>query len=115
MSIRPDCPVAFSYAEALNSALDWYIHLISIGEKPEEARQVLPNACTVNLMITANLRALINFFEQRLCNRNTEEMQTFAFKMKRVCDNIMPWVFEHVGTSCFTGKCNQGAMSCKKN
>lgn len=128
MSIRPDWNEydvkasdghfqqwrAGKYKEALQYALDAYIELIRLGEKPEEARQVLPNACTVNLVITANPRALFEFLSVRLCERNTLEMQIFAKKLKDVCIDWLPEIFEFVGPNCKSkGYCNQGRMSCR--
>lgn len=103
------------YETVLNHSLNAYIELISFGELPEEARQVLPNACTVNLMITANPRALAEFLVQRLCKRNTQEMQVFAHKLHTICIQWIPEIFQNIGPHCFMeGKCNQGKMACKK-
>ena len=103
------------YEDALNRALKSYQQLISLGELPEEARQVLPNACTVNLVITANPRALCEFLNTRLCKRNTEEMLTFARKLQIVCLNWIPEIFKYTGPDCIRiDQCNQGKMACKK-
>lgn len=104
------------YRAALEHALDSYIKLVEAGEKPEEARQVLPNACTVNLVITANPRALALFLRQRLCKRNTQEMLIFAKKLHDMCMGWIPDLFQHIGPPCFmNGACNQGKLSCKKS
>lgn len=130
MSLRPDWEAysiqsanghkeywrAKKYAEALQASLDAYIRLIELGEKPEEARQVLPNACTVNLVITANPRALLEFLTVRLCKRNTLEMQIFAEKLKAVCEDWLPEIFKHAVPYCKSnGHCNQGKMTCLKS
>ncbi len=117
MSIRPTGTPATDrkYTEALEVALAYYIELIELGERPEEARQVLPNACCVNLIITANPRALVNFFEQRLCLRNTLEMVIFARLLYLRCLNWIPGLFGRVTEPCVFGKCNQGALSCNRS
>lgn len=103
------------YEAALEAALWHYIKLIELGEKPEEARQVLPNACAVNLVITANPRALAEFLTVRMCQRNTLEMQIFAEKLHKVCVDWLPEIFEHIGPHCsMYAECNQGKMSCMK-
>jgi thymidylate synthase (FAD) len=99
---------------ALETALLAYKELVDdLGVPPEEARQVLPNAAAVNLIWTVNARALANFFEQRLCHRNVEEMQVIAGK---ILDQVYETWFDYaacVGPTCYTQrKCNQGAMSC---
>jgi len=119
MSIRPgytkDKALVLKYEKALDDSLNAYIELIELGEKPEEARQVLPNACTVNLVITANARSLAEFLTTRLCERNTLEMRIFAQKLHTVCQNWIPEVFSFIGPYCFMdGGCNQGPMSCRK-
>ena len=35
----------------------------------EDARFILPNACTTKIICTFNARSLLNFFEHRCCNR----------------------------------------------
>ena len=80
---------------------------------PEEARQVLPNACAVNILWTVNARSLLNFFEQRLCKRNVAEMQIVARKVYDVIEDYWPEFAECCGPYCYpTGECNQGKLSC---
>lgn len=118
MSLRPGFDDNFEveklYVFSLESSLNKYIQLIELGEKPEEARQVLPNACTVNLMITANPRALVEFLTVRLCRRNTEEMLYFANKLLTVCYNWLPEIFDLIELPCVNGECDQGVMTCRK-
>lgn len=103
------------YSDTLFLSLQSYIRLIELGEKPEEARQVLPNACTVNLLITANPRAIALFLRQRLCWRNTMEMQAFAHKLSNICAKWFPELFEHIAEPCtMDGECNQGRLACSR-
>jgi thymidylate synthase (FAD) len=105
-----------TYEKALTTTLASYVKLIELGEPPEEARQVLPNACSVNMEITFNPRALAVFLRQRLCYRNVTEMQLFSEDLLRISRHWFPELFDHVGPPCFMdGKCNQGRMSCGKN
>ncbi len=41
----------------------------------EDARFVLPNACTTKIIMTMNCRSLMNFFELRCCNRAQWEIR----------------------------------------
>lgn len=92
-----------------------YSRLIGMGIPKEEARQVLPNAKAVNIMWTVNARSLINFFNQRLCRRNVEEMYLFARKMRIKCVDWFPELFSLVGPDCKTlGGCRQGRMKAKE-
>ena len=44
----------------------------------EDARFVLPNACTTKLIMTMNARSLLNFFRHRCCKRAQWEIQDVA-------------------------------------
>ena len=59
-----------SYHDSIENALDEYVHLKnSMGRPAEDARYILPNACVTTIYVTMNLRSLINFMRERLCNR----------------------------------------------
>ena len=81
----------------------------------EEARQVLPNASAVNLLMTINARSLLNLIKQRICRRNVEEMRIFADRLVELIGHTWPAFAKCLGPYCFyLGKCNQGKMSCNK-
>jgi len=99
--------------KCLNDCMKTYEELIKDGIPKYEARQVLPNACENNLIISINARSLMNFFSQRLCYRNTDEIQIVAEKMYRLVLKHFPELWKLIGPVCFkTGVCNQGKMSC---
>ena len=106
--------IAKYYRDAVEHALNRYIDLINLGELPEEARQVLPNGCTVNLVFTANARSMAQFLRQRLCKRNVSEMLIFAQAVHHIGRNWLPEIFDHIGPPCIMDEaCNQGKLSCK--
>jgi len=100
--------------DSLEETLNYYTELIDEhGILPQEARQVLPNACACTILWTMNPVSLINFFRKRMCKRNTDEMHTFAWKLHEICCSWYPELFNLVGTYCqMDGACNQGKMSC---
>ena len=53
------------FDQAMEEAQKWYDELVSAGVPQEDARAVLPNATTTNLVVTCNLRALIDFVGKR--------------------------------------------------
>ncbi|MFA7142921.1 MAG: FAD-dependent thymidylate synthase [Candidatus Dojkabacteria bacterium] len=57
------------FEDAMTTAWCTYNSLIKSGVPEEDARYVLPNACTTNITITMNARELLHFFELRCCNR----------------------------------------------
>lgn len=80
----------------------------------EDARFVLPNACTTKLVCTFNSRSLENFFAHRCCNRAQWEIRKVAELMLKECIKVAPEIFSHCGPSCLFGKCPEGKMSCGK-
>lgn len=78
----------------------------------EDARFVLPNACTTKIMMTMNCRSLMNFLELRCCNRAQWEIRELAWEILRLVLVAAPHVFANAGPSCLRGKCSEGKMTC---
>ena len=81
----------------------------------EDARFVLPNACTTSMVMTMNARELIHFFNKRCCDRAQWEIRAVANEMLRQCLKIAPILFKHAGAPCINGLCPEGSFSCGKN
>ena len=80
----------------------------------EDARFVLPNACTTKIVMTMNARSLHNFFRHRCCNRAQWEIRALAEDMYKLCVDAAPHLFKHAGPPCVCGGCPEGKMSCGK-
>ena len=80
----------------------------------EDARFVLPNACTTKMIVTMNARSLKNFFEHRCCNRAQWEIREVANEMLALVKGAAPELFAHCGPPCVNGACPEGKMSCGK-
>lgn len=79
----------------------------------EDARMVLPNACTTSIIVTMNTRSLWNFFRHRCCRRAQWEIREVANEMLRICRIAAPNLFKNSGPTCaVTGKCPEGKMTC---
>lgn len=78
----------------------------------EDARFVLPNACTTKMILTMNARSLMNFFELRCCNRAQWEIRAVATEMCALVKEVCPTLFRLAGPSCVRGACREGKMSC---
>ncbi len=78
----------------------------------EDARFVLPNACTTKLIMTMNARSLQNFFHHRCCNRAQWEIRELAELMLAECVAVAPHLFKNAGPSCVNGACPEGKMGC---
>ena len=80
----------------------------------EDARFVLPNACTTKMIVTMNARSLLNFFRHRCCNRAQWEIRELADQMLALCFKAAPHLFKHAGPPCVSGGCPEGKMTCGK-
>ena len=80
----------------------------------EDARFVLPNACTTKMVVTMNARSLLNFFSHRCCNRAQWEIRALAEKMLALCQQAAPHLFKRSGPPCIRGGCPEGKMTCGK-
>ena len=93
---------------------EFYRDLRAIGIEPEDARMILPNACETSLIMTMNVRSLLNFLKHRDCNRAQWEIRELARQIMAICKEIAPKLFKYAGASCRHGKCSEGAMTCGK-
>ena len=117
-----DYPMAINmdYSRNLRASLEFsleeYKRALENEVPREEARQTLPNACTVNYLWTIDARNLFFFLRQRLCNRNVKEMRVFANKVLSLALQHFPELFVHAGPQCFDGTCYQKdlGMQCKE-
>lgn len=95
--------------ESLRSAYDELLKIVPA----EDARYVLPNACTTKLIVTMNARSLYNFFSLRLCTRAQWEIRELAWAMLRLVKNEAPAIFSAAGPDCWGPHgCGEGDMSC---
>ncbi|MFI3207116.1 MAG: FAD-dependent thymidylate synthase [Clostridia bacterium] len=80
----------------------------------EDARFVLPNACTTKMLCTFNARSLNNFFSHRCCERAQWEIRELSNLMLEEVKKVAPVLFEKAGPPCLRGNCPEGKMSCGK-
>ena len=91
----------------------WQQELGGKSEKAnEDARFVLPNACTTRLMMTMNARELLHFFSLRCCRRAQWEIRAMATEMLRQALRAAPAIFAQAGPGCVRGQCPEGSKSC---
>jgi len=98
--------------KAILTAYKAYHTAVVYGGVPKEvARQVLPNAASVNILWTVDARNLFDFLEQRLCERNVPEMIAFAGALRVSALEWWPTLFKLSGPYCHRYQCcNQGSM-----
>ena len=78
----------------------------------EDARFVLPNACSTKMIVTMNARSLNNFFRHRCCQRAQWEIRELVDEMLRLVNEVAPALFARSGPPCVSGACPEGSMSC---
>ena len=111
-SIRRNPEALERFEKVMNSLSEEYQALLGMVPA-EDARYILPNACTTSLMATFNARSLMNFFEHRTCTRAQWEIRVLAEKMLELVREVAPSIFADAGPTCVTqGVCHEGAMSC---
>ena len=68
----------------------------------EDARYILPNACTTTIEVKMNLRSLMNFMNERLCTCAQWEIRGLAQKMKAAVVEQIPEL-----EPCLVPKCEK--------
>ena len=81
------------FNKAMQNAWDAYSLLLSYGLKPEDARFVLPNACTTEIVVSGNFREYRNFLKLRLSSRA-------QWEIRKAANIILDKLYE-IAPSCF--------------
>lgn len=79
---------------AMQNAWSAYRLLLEMGIKPEDARFVLPNACTTEIVVSGNFREWRNFLKLRLSKRAQWEIRKAANIILDKLIEIAPSCFE---------------------
>lgn len=95
----------------MSSINNMYLELLNKDNIPaEDARMVLPNACTTNLTMTMNLRELIHFTDERCCTCAQWEIRQMARSMAKLITDKIPELKLYLGPKCkLLGYCNESA------
>ena len=78
----------------------------------ENARYVFPNGAETKIVVTMNLRTLINFCHHRKCRRAQEEIQGLTVAMIEEVEKVSPLLARSLGAPCEFGGCPEGTMTC---
>lgn len=98
----------------LSKMLEKYPKVVNnlIKKAIENARYVLPNGAETKIVVTMNLRSLINFVHHRKCRRAQEEIQGLAVAMVEEIEKVSPLLAKCLGAPCQFGVCPEGVMTC---
>ncbi|MDR0977811.1 MAG: FAD-dependent thymidylate synthase [Endomicrobium sp.] len=101
------------YNSFLKSIEAFYMELLDAGIPAEDARYILPNAATTQVIITMNARELRHFFSLRCCNRSQWEIRKMACTMLNLVKKEAPLLFEDAGPDCLRERCRE-VFNCGK-
>jgi thymidylate synthase (FAD) len=80
------------FEEAMQLAQRYYDLLRQAGIPAEDARAVLPQASAFNLVMTANLRAILEFYSKRQPGKGAQkEITELAVALKDAVIDVEPW------------------------
>ena len=81
----------------------------------EDSRYAHLQSLETKIMLTMNIRSLINFFRHRCCFRSQWEIRQLAMQMLKECKRVCPTIFKNVGSPCvMSGICKEGNMQCEE-
>lgn len=81
------------FIAAMESAQETYDKLRSAGVPAEDARMVLPNAATCNMVMTGNLRTLLDFYGKRKPGKGAQwEIADLAERIKAEIVKVDSWL-----------------------
>lgn len=91
-----DGDVPYTALEVFNDAMmqlqTVYDKLREAGVPAEDCRAVLPNAAACNLVLTVNLRALLDFYAKRKAGRGAQsEIAGLAEDLRKAVESVEPW------------------------
>jgi len=96
------------YEDQLKGALDLYGDLVKAGIPGEDARFVFPNATRTNLVMTANLRALIHMSGLRLCTMAQWEIRRLFQLVRHEIFQVSPFLGSFLAPKCVPlGYCDE--------
>ena len=82
------------YEKFMKTTFKFYDYLVEVENlKKEDARFVLPNACTTQLMVTCDARNLWHFFDLRRTKEAQWEIRNLANEMYKLVSEVAPNIF----------------------
>ena len=99
-TIKADSPAEVIYNNAMDYLSNTYKLLQELDIPNEDARMVLPNACVTQIEVKMNLRALMNFMNERLCSCAQWEIRELAMKMRNAIIEKIPELAEYLVPKC---------------
>ena len=99
-TIEKDEALKKKFTDFMEEISKKYQEFVDAGIPAEDARAVLPNACSTSIVTSLNLRELIHIANLRLCTRAQYEIRTMV---KAMCDELTkvePWLKPYLVPKC---------------
>lgn len=91
-TIKGDGAKESLFIDTMNGIQHNYDLLRKMGVPAEDARYILPNAATCNLVLTGNLRSILEFYSKRGEGSHAQwEIKELAEKIKEEVIKVEPW------------------------
>lgn len=84
------------FKEILKAEESAYFYLRDLGWRPEQAREVLPNALSTKIVVTANLREWRHIFTLRCSAKAHPQIRSLMREALRLMHQLCPTVFEDI-------------------
>lgn len=120
-SIKNNPTALAFYEDSIRNITHNYKTLQDLGVPNEDARMVLPNACETQIEVKMNLRALMNFMNERLCTCAQWEIRELTQKMRNAVIEQVPELEPYLVPKCEKngkefGACNESkSRSCGRH
>jgi len=111
-SIKENETLFDHFREQIQKSSDIYQEMIKMGIAEEDARYILPQAITSQIILTANAREYLHILKLRLCSRSQWEIRMIATAILKILKELSPIIFESAGPPCATGICPEGDKGC---
>jgi thymidylate synthase (FAD) len=103
-----DAALRERYEDQVSGALELYGEMLEAGLPGEDARFVFPNATRTNLVMTANLRALIHMSGLRLCTMAQWEIRRLFQLIRQQIFTVSPFLGSFLAPKCVPlGYCDE--------
>ena len=101
------------YKEIVNQTQELYQEMVNNGITKEDARYILPNATSTQLIVSMNGHSLIDLLVRRICEKSQWEIRELAERMLEEVKKVAPVIFKNLGAFCdFYGYCPENSHSC---
>lgn len=88
------------FIDFMKKSNELYNTLTKNGIEAEDARFVLPNACSTNLYCSCNLKELIHLCNERLCTLSQWEIRKMVQLMREEVIKILPFMDKYLVPKC---------------